>query len=112
MPYFLFAPFGTRPKWAEFTKETVKIRGKDTIVEILSEDLLWGKGLYQKLRFVLVREGESRFILFSTNLSLAPVDIVRLYFLRFRVENAFRELKQQIGTFSYHLRKIFHCPDL
>ena len=89
-------------KWADFTKETVKIRGKDTIVEILSEDLLWGKGLYQKLRFVLVREGESRFILCSTNLSLAPVDIVRLYFLRFRVENAFRELKQQIGAFSYH----------
>ena len=89
-------------KWAEFTKETVKIRGKGTIVEILSEDLLWGKGLYQKLRFVLVREGESRFILCSTNLSLAPVDIVRLYFLRFRVENAFRELKQQIGAFSYH----------
>ena len=51
-------------KWAEFTKETIKIHGKDTTVEILSEDLLWGKGLYQKLRFVLVREGESRFILF------------------------------------------------
>ena len=89
-------------KWAEFTKESVKIRGKDTTVEILSEDLLWGKGLYQKLRFVLVREGGSRFILFSTDLSVLPTDIVRLYFLRFRVENAFRELKQQIGAFSYH----------
>ena len=89
-------------KRAEFQKKTLKINGKDRDTEYFSEDLLWGKGLYQKLRFVLVREGESRFILFSTDLSLSATDIIRLYFRRSRVEGAFRELKQQIGAFSYH----------
>ena len=89
-------------KRAEFQKETLKINGKDRVMEYLSEDLLWGKGLYQKLRFVLVREGESRFILVSTDLSLSATDIIFLYLSRFCVERAFRELKQQTGAFSYH----------
>ena len=89
-------------KRTEFKKETLKIRGKDAIVEHYSEDLLWGKGLYRKLRVVLVREGESRFILFSTDLSLDPNDILSLYLRRSRIEGCFRELKQQIGAFSYH----------
>ncbi len=88
-------------KRAEFQKETLKIRGKDAVIEHYSENLLWGKGLYQKLRVVLVREGERRFILFSTDLSLDPTDILSLYLRRSRVEGAFRELKQQIGAFSY-----------
>ena len=88
-------------KRTEFQKETLKIRGKDAVVEYHCENLLWGKGLYQKLRIVLVREGESRFILFSTDLSLNPTDILSLYLRRSRVEGAFRELKQQIGAFSY-----------
>ena len=50
-------------KRAEFQKEILKIRGKDAVMELYSENLLWGKGLYQKLRVVLVRQGESRFIL-------------------------------------------------
>ena len=88
-------------KRAEFQEETLKIRGKGAVVEHYSEDLLWGKGLYQKLRVVLVRQGESPFILFSADLSLDPTDILSLYLLRSRVEGAFRELKQQIGAFSY-----------
>ena len=63
--------------------------------------MLWGKGLYKKLRVVLIRQGERRFILFSTDLSLDPTDILSLYLRRSRVEGAFRELKQQIGAFSY-----------
>ena len=71
-------------------------------MELFSVDLLWGKGLYQKLRFVLVREGESRFLLVSTDLSLSAKDIARLYLCRSGVERMFREMKQQIGAFSYH----------
>ena len=90
-------------KWAEFQKETLKIRGKDAIVEYDSENLLWGKGLYQKLRIVLVREGESRFILFSTDLSIDSSDILSLYLRRSRTEGAFRELKQ--GSYAANTRR-------
>ena len=89
-------------KQAEFQKETLKINGKDRMTQLFSVDLLWGKGLYQKLRFVLVREGESRFLLVSTDLSLSATDIARLYLCRSGVERMFREMKQQIGAFSYH----------
>ena len=82
-------------------EEIPQIRGKDDVAEHYSENLLWGKGLYQKLRVVLVRQGERRLILFSTDLSLDPTDILSLYLRRSRVEGAFRELKQQIGAFSY-----------
>ena len=89
-------------KRAEFQKETLKISGSDRNMEHFCVDLLWGKGLYQRLRFVLVREGERRFILVSTDLSLSATDIIRLYLCRSGVERMFRELKQQIGAFSYH----------
>ena len=89
-------------KRTKFQKEPLKINGSDRNMEYFSLDLLWGKGLYQKLRFVLVREGESRFILVSTDLSLSATDIIRLYLCRSGVERMFRELKQQIGAFSYH----------
>ena len=82
-------------------EEIPQIRGKDAVAEHYSENLLWGKGLYKKLRVVLIRQGERRFILFSTDLSLDPTDILSLYLRRSRVEGAFRELKQQIGAFSY-----------
>ena len=37
----------------------------------------------------------------STNLSLHPAAIIRLYGYRFRIESMFREFKQQLGGFSY-----------
>jgi hypothetical protein len=65
-------------------------------------DLLWGIGVYQKLRFVLTVAGDSKFILVSTDLSLDPLLIIELYCRRFRIEHMFREMKQTISGFSYH----------
>lgn len=45
---------------------------------------------------------EQKSILASTNLSMEPLDMIRLYSYRFRIECAFRELTQQIGGFCYH----------
>lgn len=44
----------------------------------------------------------SIFFLVSTDLSLSAMDIARLYLRRSGVERMFREMKQQIGAFSYH----------
>lgn len=33
---------------------------------------------------------------------MEPLDIIRLYSYRFRIECTFRELKQQLGGFCYH----------
>lgn len=64
--------------------------------------LLWGQGFYQKLRFVLVEYGNTKSILVSTDLTVSPLSIIHLYSFRFRIENTFRTLKQEIGGFSYH----------
>ncbi len=87
---------------APFTKTVLGLYGKQAQVEYLCIDLLWGQKLYQMLRFVLVKYGNTQSILVSTCLSLSPEAIIRLYSYRFRIEGCFRELKQQIGGFGYH----------
>ncbi|MEB3103960.1 transposase, partial [Ferviditalea candida] len=42
---------------ADFQTAAVTIYGKEETVSFLCLDLLWGQGLYQELRFVLVRHG-------------------------------------------------------
>lgn len=85
-----------------FRKSSVNIYGKAETVSYLSLDLLWGKGLYHEVRFVLVIRGESKSILVSTDIALSPEQIIELYARRFRIEHLFREFKQQIGGFCYH----------
>ncbi len=85
-----------------FQKATLNLYGKPTEVQYHCVDLLWGQGLYRKLRFVLVKYGKSESILVSTCLDLAPDKIICLYSYRFRIEGCFREMKQHIGGFCYH----------
>lgn len=85
----------------DFQTATVTLYGKEETVSFLRLDLLWGLGLYQELRFVLVRHGDRLAILVSTDLSLTAAEIIELYGYRFKIECTFREMKQVIGAFGY-----------
>jgi hypothetical protein len=88
---------------AAFTACELILYGKNQEVRFYSIDLLWGKGLYQPLRFVLtVFADGTKSILVSTDLTLDPKRIISLYCYRFKIECAFRELKQVVAGFSYH----------
>jgi len=84
-----------------FVAVTANMYGKRQEVKYYCADLLWGKCLYQKLRFVLVIYDGTKSILVSTDLTLTPVKIIELYCCRFKIECSFRELKQVIAGFSY-----------
>jgi len=86
---------------SEFETATVPMYGKEQTIQYLCLDLLWGQGLYLKLRFVLVRWGDRLSILVSTDLTMLPIDIITLYCYRFKIECMFREMKQTIGAFCY-----------
>ena len=94
-------------KWWETNKAassqaTVTIYGKEKNVSFLSCDLLWGKKHYQLLRFVIAQvSGKAPIILATNDLNLQPLQIVRLYSYRFRIECAFYQLKHTIAGFAY-----------
>jgi hypothetical protein len=85
-----------------FTQTKAWLYGKEETVEYLCKDLLWGAGLFRLMRFVLVKNGNRKLILVCTNVSFTPLQILRLYGYRFKIEVTFRTLKQLLCAFGYH----------
>ena len=89
-------------KQLDWKKEKISMYGVEQNVTYAVLDLLWGPGLFQLLRFVLVQYADKKTILVSTDLELTGRQIIELYCLRARIETSFREFKQVIGGFAYH----------
>jgi hypothetical protein len=64
-------------------------------------DLLW-KPVGRLVRFVAVAHpSKGSWLLLCTDMSLEPIEIIRLYGLRFRIEHSFKQAVHTIGTFCY-----------
>jgi hypothetical protein len=75
---------------------------KNVQLRIRSINLLW-KPAGRQVRFVLVEHPtRGRWVLMSSDLSLEPIDIVRIYGLRFKIEFGFKQAAHVIGSFDYH----------
>lgn len=85
----------------QFRPAVMNIYSQSKTVSFLCLDLLW-KPTKGKMRFVLVMDGTDRFILMCSNLNLDPLDIIKAYSYRFKIEVSFKVMKHVIGAFCYH----------
>ncbi len=75
---------------------------KDVTIRYAVHDLLW-RPVGLLVRFVIViHPSRGRSILMSTDTSLAAIEIIRIYGLRFKIEFAFKQAVHVFGAFYYH----------
>lgn len=85
-------------------KETASpvYREKNVVINYMCIDLLW-RPIARITRFVIVVHPiRGRIFLMTTDLALSPVDIIKIYGYRFKIEVSFKQILRIIGGYSYH----------
>ena len=75
---------------------------KGVTVRYYSHDLLW-RQLGRVVRFVWVAHPtRGQMVLLCTDLTLEPMEILRLYGWRFKIEVSFKQAIHTVGAYAYH----------
>jgi hypothetical protein len=89
------------PKGFEQAKSPVYGERK-VVIHYKVRDLLW-RPAGRLVRFVaVIHPTRGACLLMCTDTSLAAIEIIRLYGLRFKIEHSFKQAVRLIGAFSYH----------
>jgi len=71
-------------------------------IQFLCCDLLW-RPLRRVVRLVLVgHPTRGRSIFITTDIAMPPIEIIRLYGLRFKIELSFKQALRVLGVYAYH----------
>jgi hypothetical protein len=86
-----------------FTQAASPVYGEERVQLLYySRDLLW-RPLGSLVRFVwVIHPSRGRLILLCTDLAMNPLDIIRLYGWRFKIEVGFKQSIHTLGTYAYH----------
>lgn len=86
-----------------FTAADSPLYGESGVtIRFRAVDLLW-RPVGITVRFVLaVHPTRGRKILLCTDLSLEPLEILRLYAVRFKIEVSFKQALHTVGAYAYH----------
>jgi hypothetical protein len=88
---------------AAFTSAPSPVYGESNVtLSYRCLDLIW-RPAARIVRFVIVRHPQRGTIfLLTTDLALAPLEILQLYGYRFRIELGFRQAVHVLGAYAYH----------
>ena len=85
-----------------FTKAPSPVYGESGVtLRYYTFDLFW-RPLGRLVRFVwVIHPSRGRLVLLCTDLTLPPLDIIRLYGWRFKIEVSFKQAIHTLGAYAY-----------
>lgn len=84
-----------------FVAAQVMMYGQLRTISYCCLDLLW-KPVKGMIRFVMIQDGDGRYILMGSDPKLSAVDMIAIYAYRTKIEVMFDALKYILGAFCYH----------